>query len=129
MIRKIVNFYLEAARKTAEHHLLIDFHGAYKPDGLGRTWPNALTREGVKGMENNKWSKDINPEHDVTIPFTRMVAGPMDYTPGAMVNMDNANFILNLLVLKARVQEFTRWHFMLFLRVLCRCFPIVLQII
>jgi alpha-glucosidase len=93
--QKVVNFYLEAARKTAEHHLLIDFHGAYKPDGLGRTWPNALTREGVKGMENDKWSRDINPDHDVTIPFTRMVAGPMDYTPGAMINMDRANFTPN----------------------------------
>lgn len=93
--QKIVNFYLEAARKTAEHHLIIDFHGAYKPDGLGRTWPNALTREGVKGMENDKWSKDIDPGHDVTIPFTRMVAGPMDYTPGAMINMDKANFTPN----------------------------------
>lgn len=93
--QKVVNFYLEAARKTAEHHLLIDFHGAYKPDGLGRTWPNALTREGVKGMENDKWSKDINPDHDATIPFTRMVAGPMDYTPGAMINMDERNFTPN----------------------------------
>ena len=93
--QKVVNFYLEAAKKTAEHHLLIDFHGAYKPDGLGRTWPNALTREGVKGMENDKWSKDINPDHDATIPFTRMVAGPVDYTPGAMVNMDKANFTPN----------------------------------
>ena len=90
--QKIVNFYHEAIQKTAKHHLLIDFHGAYKPDGISRTWPNALTREGVKGMENNKWSKDINPEHDVTLPFTRMVAGPMDYTPGAMINMDSANF-------------------------------------
>jgi alpha-glucosidase len=90
--QKIVNFYLEAAKKTAEHHLLIDFHGSYKPDGLGRTWPNALTREGVKGMENNKWSKEVNPDHDATLPFTRMVAGPMDYTPGAMVNMDKTNF-------------------------------------
>jgi alpha-glucosidase len=93
--QKVVNFYLEAARKTAEHHLLIDFHGAYKPDGLGRTWPNALTREGVKGMENDKWSKDVTPEHDVTLPFTRMIAGPMDYTPGALVNMDKANFTPN----------------------------------
>jgi len=93
--QKVVNFYLEATRKTAEHHLIIDFHGAYKPDGLGRTWPNALTREGVKGMENDKWSKDIDPGHDVTIPFTRMVAGPMDYTPGAMINMDKANFTPN----------------------------------
>jgi alpha-glucosidase len=93
--QKVVNFYLEALRKTAEHHLLIDFHGAYKPDGIGRTWPNALTREGVKGMENDKWSRDINPDHDVTIPFTRLVAGPMDYTPGAMINMDRANFTPN----------------------------------
>ncbi len=90
--QKMVDFYREAIKKTAEHHLLIDFHGAYKPDGIGRTWPNALTREGVKGMENNKWSKDISPDHDVTLPFTRMVAGPMDYTPGAMVNMEKANF-------------------------------------
>jgi len=90
--QKVVNFYMEAIKKTAEHHLLIDFHGAYKPDGIGRTWPNALTREGVKGMENNKWSKDINPDHDATLPFTRMVAGPMDYTPGAMINMDKPNF-------------------------------------
>ena len=90
--QKMVNFYWEAAKKAADHHMLIDFHGAYKPDGLGRTFPNALTREGVKGMENNKWSKDVNPEHDLTLPFTRMVAGPMDYTPGAMINMDRANF-------------------------------------
>jgi alpha-glucosidase len=90
--QKMVNFYWEAARKAADHHMLIDFHGAYKPDGLGRTFPNALTREGVKGMENSKWSKDITPGHDVTLPFTRMVAGPMDYTPGAMINMDSINF-------------------------------------
>ncbi len=90
--QKIVNFYWEAARKTAEHHMLIDFHGSYKPDGLGRTYPNALTREGVKGMEHSKWSKEVNPEHDVTLPFTRMVAGPMDYTPGAMINKDRTNF-------------------------------------
>lgn len=93
--QKMVNFYREATRKAAEHHLLIDFHGAYKPDGLGITYPNALTREGVKGMENNKWSRDITPHHDVTLPYTRMVAGPMDYTPGAMVNMDSANFSPN----------------------------------
>ncbi len=90
--QKAVDFYLEAMKKTAGHHLLIDFHGAYKPDGMGRTWPNAITREGVKGMENEKWSRDISPDHDLTIPFTRMVAGPMDYTPGAMVNMDSVNF-------------------------------------
>jgi alpha-glucosidase len=91
--QKVVDFYLEAMRKTAQHHMLIDFHGAYKPDGMGRTWPNAITREGVKGMENNKWSRDISPDHDVTLPFTRMVAGPMDYTPGALMNMDSVNFV------------------------------------
>lgn len=72
--------------------MLIDFHGAYKPDGFNRTYPNALTREGVKGMENDKWSMDITPAHDVTLPFTRMVAGPMDYTPGAMVNKEKGDF-------------------------------------
>lgn len=90
--QKVVNFYHEAIQKTASHHLIIDFHGAYKPDGIGRTYPNAMTREGVKGMENSKWSKDITPDHDITLAFTRMVAGPMDYTPGAMVNMDRSNF-------------------------------------
>jgi alpha-glucosidase len=90
--QKMVNFYYKATQKAADHKMLIDFHGSYKPDGFGRTYPNALTREGVKGMENDKWSTDVSPEHDVTIPFTRMVAGPMDYTPGAMVNMDRANF-------------------------------------
>lgn len=93
--QKIVNFYHETARKAAEHHMLVDFHGAYKPDGIDRTWPNLVTREGVKGMENSKWSRDANPEHDVTLPYTRMVAGPMDYTPGAMVNMDKTNFSAN----------------------------------
>jgi alpha-glucosidase len=88
----VVNFYQEAMQKTAEHHLLIDFHGAYKPDGAGRTWPNALTREGVKGLENSKWSKDITPDHNLMLPFIRMVAGPMDYTPGAMLNFERNNF-------------------------------------
>ncbi len=90
--QKMVNFYHETARKAAEHHLLVDFHGAYKPDGIGRTWPNVLTREGVKGLENCKWSRDITPDHDLMLPFIRMVAGPMDYTPGAMTNMERMNF-------------------------------------
>ena len=88
----VVNFYQEAMQKTAEHHLLIDFHGAYKPDGAGRTWPNALTREGVKGLENSKWSKDITPDHNLMLPFIRMVAGPLDYTPGAMLNFERNYF-------------------------------------
>ncbi|HCC71299.1 MAG TPA: alpha-glucosidase [Bacteroidales bacterium] len=90
--QKVVNYYWRIAEKAAEYKLLVDFHGAYKPAGLRRTWPNVITREGVKGLENNKWSYDINPDHDLTIPFIRMVAGPMDYTPGAMVNLDSINF-------------------------------------
>lgn len=88
----MVNYYRRVAEKAAGYHLLVDFHGAYKPDGMERTYPNVLTREGVKGLENDKWEYLVSPEHDVTLPFTRMVAGPMDYTPGAMVNLDKVNF-------------------------------------
>jgi alpha-glucosidase len=88
----IVNFYHEVAVKAAEHKLLVDFHGSYKPVGMIRTYPNVITSEGVKGLEHCKWSAEADPEHNVTLPFTRMVAGPMDYTPGAMVNMDRLSF-------------------------------------
>ncbi len=77
---------------AAKHKLLVDFHGAYKPTGLIRTWPNVLTSEGVKGLENLKWSRLPDPEHNLMLPFTRMAAGPMDYTPGAMINKDSASF-------------------------------------
>jgi alpha-glucosidase len=53
---------------------------------MTRTWPNLINTEGVRGLEQNKWSKYSNPEHNVTLPFTRMFLGPLDYTPGAMVN-------------------------------------------
>ena len=88
----MVNYYHKVAQKASEHHMLVDFHGAYKPNGLERTWPNVITSEGVKGLEHDKWSKDITPVHDVTLPFTRMVAGPMDFTPGAMRNMQKRDF-------------------------------------
>ncbi len=90
--QKVVNYYWRIAEKAAAYKLLVDFHGAYKPAGLRRTWPNVLTREGVKGLEHDKWSYDITPDHDLSIPFIRMVAGPMDYTPGAMINFDSINF-------------------------------------
>lgn len=90
--QKMVEYYYKIAKKAAEYELLVDFHGSYKPAGLRRTYPNVMTREGVKGLEHNKWSKDITPDHDVTIPFIRMVAGPLDYTPGAMVNLEKRNF-------------------------------------
>jgi alpha-glucosidase len=88
----MVNYYKRIAQKAAEHHLLIDFHGSYKPTGLRRAYPNILTRESVKGLEHNKWSSLPNPEINVTIPFIRMLAGPMDYTPGAMNNAHEENF-------------------------------------
>jgi alpha-glucosidase len=88
----MVNFYQRTAELAAKHRLLVDFHGAFKPAGLRRAYPNVLSYEGVKGLENGKWSRDITPKHDVTLPFIRMVAGPMDYTPGAMVNAQKVNF-------------------------------------
>lgn len=91
----MVNFYERVAKTAAGYHMLVDFHGAYKPTGLSRTYPNALTREGVKGLENAKWSAQITPAHDCTLPFTRMFAGPMDYTPGAMHNENEKTFTIN----------------------------------
>jgi len=88
----MVNYYEKVVKKAAEHRLTVDFHGAYKPTGLRRAYPNLLTREGVMGLEYSKWSDRITPEYDVTIPFTRMLAGPMDYTPGAMRNAAKGQF-------------------------------------
>jgi len=90
--QKVVNYYYRIAREAAARHLLVDYHGAHKPAGLQRTWPNVLTFEGVHGLENNKWTDDVTPTHNVTLPFTRMLAGPMDYTPGAMINAQPRNF-------------------------------------
>jgi len=87
----MVNFYRRVVKKAAEHHLMIDFHGAYKPDGLRRTYPNLLTREGVMA-EYNKWSSRVTPDHNVMLAFTRMLAGPMDYTPGGFNNATKAEF-------------------------------------
>ncbi len=84
--QQMVNFYWKIAKEAAKRKLLVDYHGSYKPAGLRRTYPNVISREGVKGLEWNKWSYDSTPEHNTTLPFIRMVAGPMDYTPGAMSN-------------------------------------------
>ncbi len=88
----MVNFYERAATATASRKLLLDLHGAYKPVGLNRKYPNLINYEGVRGLENNKWETTITPEHNTVLPFTRMVAGPMDYTPGAMLNATRENF-------------------------------------
>lgn len=78
-----VNFVHEFAQKAAANRLMVNFHGAYKPTGIRVKYPNFMTREGILGLEHSKWSNKPTPEHNVTIPFTRMLAGPMDYTPGA----------------------------------------------
>jgi alpha-glucosidase len=88
----MVDWYETLVRKAAAHHLVVDFHGAYKPTGLRRAYPNLLTREGVLGNEYNKWSSRVTPRHKVTIPFTRMLAGPMDFTPGGFRNVTPAAF-------------------------------------
>lgn len=90
--QKMVNFYEKTAIEAAKRRLIVDFHGSYKPTGLSRTYPNVVTREGVQGLEHSKWSANVTPHHDVTIPFIRMFAGAMDFTPGAMRNATKENF-------------------------------------
>ncbi len=89
----MVNFYHEVARKAADHKLVVDFHGAYKPTGVSRTYPNLITREGVMGNEYNKWSNRVTPEHNVTLPFTRGLLGEMDYTPVSFNNVSPDEFV------------------------------------
>jgi alpha-glucosidase len=90
--QEMVNWYKKIIVKAAEHHLMVDFHGAYKPDGIIRTYPNMITREGVLGEEFSKFSGQLLPEHNVTLPFTRMLAGQMDYTPGGFLNVTKDEF-------------------------------------
>ena len=105
----MVDFYYRCAATAAKYNLIIDFHGAYKPTGLNRTYPNVLNFEGVFGLEQLKWA---SPEvdmvtYDVTMPFIRMVAGPMDYTQGAMKNAIRANYRPNY---SEPVSQGTRCH-------------------
>ena len=90
--QEMVKWYHKVVKKAAEHHLTVDFHGAYKPTGWTRTYPNLLTREGVMGNEYSKWSTRVTPEHTTTLPFTRMLAGQMDFTPGAFLNRAMGQF-------------------------------------
>ncbi len=78
----MVRHYRRVVEAAARHHLMIDAHEQIKPTGIRRTYPNMLTREGVRGMEYNAWSEGNPPEHTTIVPFTRMLAGPLDYTPG-----------------------------------------------
>jgi len=80
--QQMVNIQTEILKKAALHHLHIQFHGAYKPTGLSRTWPNEFTREGTLNYEVNKWDRRITPDHDLNMPFTRGLAGATDYHLG-----------------------------------------------
>jgi len=90
--QKTVRFYQRIAMAAARHKLMVMFHGAFKNAGFERTFPNAITREGVLGSEYNIWSDKVTPEHDLLIPFIRMVAGPMDYEPGFYRNANQRTF-------------------------------------
>ena len=90
--QQVVAFYERAARTAAKYRLMLDFHGAFKPAGIQRTWPNVINFEGVYGLENTKWGKTDMVPYDLQIPFIRNVAGPMDYTQGAMRNATRANY-------------------------------------
>jgi len=80
--QQMVNHYREVVKKAAEHEIVLDVHEPVMGTGIERTWPNMMTREGVRGMEYNAWAEPNPPSHTVTLPFTRMLAGPLDYTPG-----------------------------------------------
>ncbi len=105
--QKLVNFYHELAREAARRKMLVDYHGAQRPALMTRTWPNIISTEGVKGLEWSKWSREIEPPHTVMLPFTRMLLGPMDFTPGAMRNAARGNFAP---IFQAPMSSGTRCH-------------------
>ena len=78
----MVQHYRKVVEAAARHRIMLDVHEPIKPTGLRRTYPHMMTREGVRGMEYNAWSEGNPPEHTTILPFTRMLAGPLDYTPG-----------------------------------------------
>jgi alpha-glucosidase len=90
--QQVVDFYERLAMATAKRKLLLDLHGAYVPAGLQRSYPNYITQEGVLGAEWNKMDRRISPQHNLTLPYTRMLAGPMDYTPGGFRNATPQGF-------------------------------------
>ena len=89
----IVNWYERVLRAAARHRIMVNFHGAFKPSGTERTWPNNLTREGVLGNEFNLFRSDVTPEHCLALPFTRFLLGPGDFTPGGFGNVYSKDFV------------------------------------
>lgn len=90
----MVAFYHRLVQMAADHHLMVNLHGAFHPFGLQRTFPNLMTQEGVFGAEMNKYTARVTATHNVTIPYTRMLLGPMDYTPGGFRNVKAADFVV-----------------------------------
>jgi alpha-glucosidase len=88
----MVGFYRRVVEAAARRRLFVNFHGAFKPTGLERRFPNAITREGLVASEWNKWSDILTPEYEVALPFIRGLAGPMDYEPGHMRNAQKDDF-------------------------------------
>ena len=91
--QKIVCWYEQVCRSAARHRIMVNFHGAHKPTGTERTWPNNLTREGIRGNEMCKFTAEITPEHCLTLPFTRFLIGPGDFTPGGFGNVLQKDFV------------------------------------
>jgi alpha-glucosidase len=89
----MTEFYYRVAETAARYHLMVDFHGATKPTGMERTWPNVLGYEAVLGMEQSKWGMRDNPDSHINLAFTRMLAGMMDYTPGGFENVTRDQFV------------------------------------
>jgi alpha-glucosidase len=90
--QKTVNFYYRIAKACADHHIMIMYHGAYPQKGFNRTFPNNIAREGVLGSEYNIGGDKATPDHDVTLPFTRMLAGSFDYEPMVFNNSTKKGF-------------------------------------
>jgi alpha-glucosidase len=92
--QEAINWVREVVEKAAKHHLTVTLHNVSKPTGLQRTYPNLLTREAVRNQEWNKWDrKGVTPEHNLTIPFTRMLAGPLDYHSGGFRSVRTSEFL------------------------------------
>ena len=90
--QKMVQFYESVARKAAEKKMVVNFHGAYKPSGLRRKYPNVLTREALIEFEYNGWTDYVTPEHHNLLPYIRMFTGPMDYIPATTRNSTKESF-------------------------------------
>jgi alpha-glucosidase len=93
--QETVRWYAAVLEAAAKYKLMVDFHGAYKPTGLARTYPNYITQEGVLGNEYNKLGYLCTPEHTATLPFTRGLLGPSDFTPGGFINVPQTDFKVN----------------------------------